>query len=209
MAVRRREELRSRGVSGLSVRFYLSQSFGLMFIILQLRTGSIDWFAPALMDIATVAASSANSPVPLHVHISIYVTCLCNPEAIPPIPNCDVTIIRPSIYKVLLDLITPPGSGFPSSTSKLTETPPNIHEKPMSEDAECEDTAIVVESDESASPSANSKLPWIGQGGGVAVCASGPESLTREASNAVARMQMSAKGRALGGVGLHTEVFSL
>jgi len=79
----------------------------------------------------------------------------------------------------------------------------------MSEDAECEDAAIVVESDESASPSAKSKLPWIGQGGGVAVCASGPESLTREASNAVARMQTSAKGRALGEVGLHTEVFSL
>ena len=44
--------------------------------------------------------------------------------------------------------------------------------------------------------------------GGVGVCASGPESLTREAANAVARLG-SVHGRRVGGISLHTEVFSL
>lgn len=53
-----------------------------------------------------------------------------------------------------------------------------------------------------------SKLPWVGLGGGVAVCASGPESLIREAQNAVAKMGV-VRGREVGGVGLHTELFAL
>jgi len=58
------------------------------------------------MDIAHATASLSISVAPLDLHISIYVTCLCNPEAVPLIPNCDVTIIhwQPSLYKVILDL---------------------------------------------------------------------------------------------------------
>jgi ferric-chelate reductase len=44
--------------------------------------------------------------------------------------------------------------------------------------------------------------------GGVGVCASGPESLTREAANAVARL-VPAHGTRVGGIALHTELFSL
>ena len=44
--------------------------------------------------------------------------------------------------------------------------------------------------------------------GGVGVCASGPESLTREAANAVARLAPT-HGTRVGGIALHTEVFSL
>jgi len=44
--------------------------------------------------------------------------------------------------------------------------------------------------------------------GGVEVCASGPESLTREATNAVARLA-PAHGTRVGRITLHTEVFSL
>lgn len=44
--------------------------------------------------------------------------------------------------------------------------------------------------------------------GGVGVCASGPESLTREAANAVARLALT-HGTRVGGIALHTEVFSL
>ena len=44
--------------------------------------------------------------------------------------------------------------------------------------------------------------------GGVGVCVSGPESLTREAANAVARLG-PVHGRRVGGISLHTEVFSL
>lgn len=99
---------------------------------------SIDWFAPMLIDILSAAAPT------LDVHVSIYVTCLCNPDAVPPIPNSDVIFERPSFRKVLGNL---------------------------------------------------------GTKGGVGVCVCGPESLVREASNAVARLG--------GGVGLHTEVFSM
>ena len=44
--------------------------------------------------------------------------------------------------------------------------------------------------------------------GGVGVCASGPEGLTREAANAVARLA-PVHGRRVGGIALHTEVFCL
>ena len=44
--------------------------------------------------------------------------------------------------------------------------------------------------------------------GGVGVCVSGPESLTREAANAVARLAPT-HGTQVGGISLHTEVFSL
>ncbi|KAF8956845.1 ferric reductase like transmembrane component-domain-containing protein [Flammula alnicola] len=144
--------------------------------------GSIDWFAPALMDIANVAASSSTSSTPLDLHISIYVTCLCNPEAVLPIPNCDVTIIRPSVYRVLRDLTDP---RKPASKGEL----PTTHS----------DMNVNV----------GSKLPCVEDGGGLAVCASGPEGLIREAANAVARIQMSGRGGELGGVGLHTEIFTL
>lgn len=44
--------------------------------------------------------------------------------------------------------------------------------------------------------------------GGVGVCTGGPESLTREAANAVARLAPT-DGTQVGGIALHTEVFSL
>ncbi|TFK26125.1 ferric reductase-like transmembrane component/FAD binding protein [Coprinopsis marcescibilis] len=156
--------------------------------------GSLDWFAPALMDIAKVAESSD-----LALHISVYVTCLCNPEAVPPIPNCDVTIVRPTIYKVLVDLVTPPTQ---TSASKLSTTS-GVVKRPS--------TAITAESSatedvDNAGPAISSRLPWVGLEGGIALCASGPEGLTREAANAVARLQLS---KNIGPVGVHTEVFGL
>ena len=54
----------------------------------------------------------------------------------------------------------------------------------------------------------DAKLPWVGLGGGVAVCASGPESLLCEAQNAVAQLGVM-KGMDLGGIGLHTEFFAM
>lgn len=147
-----------------------------------LRTASIEWFAPMLMDIATMAEGTS-----LDLHISVFVTCICDPEAIPPIPNSDVTIIRPSIHTLLDNLLTPPSS---SSSSSIPSTP-----------------SINVE-DGAEKSSQNSKLNWVGLGGGVAVCASGPESLTREAHNAVARAGIS-RGVELGGIALHTELFAL
>ena len=123
--------------------------------------GCIEWFAPMLMDIANAVAGTS-----LDLHVSIYVTCLCNPEAVPPIPNSEVTIYRPSVGQLLTELVTPPAEDAPE------------------------------------------KLAWAGTGGGVAVCASGPELLLRETQNAVARIGLT-RGMELGGIGLHTELFTL
>ena len=148
------------------------------------------------MDIATAAASPSSG---LELHISVYVTCLCNPEAIPPIPNCDVSIVRPSIYRVLMDLMTPPAYSSSSSSSSPSSSPPVDKRQD-----EVTDEDVDVELD----PPSN-KLAWIGTGGGLAVCASGPEGLTREAANAVARLKLTKVGWEVGPVGLHTEVFAL
>jgi ferric-chelate reductase len=147
------------------------------------------------MDIAHAAASD--------LHISIYVTCLCNPEAVPPIPNCDVTIIRPSLYKVILDLTN--HSEIPSKADLLKSgsSSPDISEPEKST------TRDVETLDSEAIGNISEKLPSVQGGGGLAVCASGPLGMTQEAANAVARFQVSGKASQLGGVGLHTEVFML
>ena len=131
-----------------------------------------------LIDIANMALGTS-----LDLHVSIFVTCICDPEAIPDIPNSDITLVRPSVHDLLDDLLTPPESKFPKSST------PDIEDTP-------------------AKSSCGSKLGWVGLGGGVAVCASGPESLAREAQNAVARIGFT-RGVELGGIALHTEVFSI
>ncbi|KAI0085510.1 iron reductase [Irpex rosettiformis] len=136
--------------------------------------GCIEWFSPMLMDIANAAAGSS-----LDIHFSIYVTCLCNPEAVPPIPNSEVNIYRPSISKMLRSLVTPPA-----------------------------DIPVEESTEKGIQDSQDAKLQWVGLGGGVGVCASGPEGLIRETQNAVALIG-TLKGIRLGGVGLHTELFAI
>jgi ferric-chelate reductase len=119
------------------------------------------------MDIADAAADSS-----LDIHISIFVTCLCEPEAVPQIPNSIVTMTRPDVHRLLARILSP--------TSAVN----NVQD----------------ESRESAKQ--------VVSQGGVGVCASGPESLAREAANAVARLA-PVHARRVGGIALHTEVFSL
>ncbi|KAF7421311.1 hypothetical protein PC9H_011833 [Pleurotus ostreatus] len=163
--------------------------------------GSINWFAALLAPIAELAAASSG----LELHITIFVTCLCDPESVPDIPNMDVILERPDVYKLLEALITPPSS-IPATSAGHS-----------AEDGEV-DAAIDLEARASQSPHhhhyppATSKKPstlrWVGPGGGIGICASGPESLTREAANAVARLGLR-KGNQVGGVGLHTELFAM
>jgi ferric-chelate reductase len=49
--------------------------------------GHIQWVAPELQRLASLAASPSRS---LDLRIRIFVTCLCDPEAVPPIANCVV-----------------------------------------------------------------------------------------------------------------------
>lgn len=132
--------------------------------------GQIGWFAPMLVDIATAASNST-----IDLHISIFVTCLCDPEAVPHIPNSIVTLSRPSVKVLLKDFI----SLSPSS-----------------------------EKEDSVETRFDRTQESHGSGGGVAVCASGPESLTREAQNAVARLGLTTS-MDVGGIALHTELFTL
>jgi len=125
--------------------------------------GHIQWVASMLMDIATVVAGCSS----LDLHISIFVTCLCDPEAVPRIPNSVVTMERPTARQLLNDMVTPPADG------------------------------------------ATDGLRWVGLGGGLGVCASGPRELTREVTNAVAKLSLSRSAVEIGGVGLHTEAFVL
>ncbi len=130
--------------------------------------GCIEWFSPMLMEIANTVAGTS-----LDLHVSIYVTCLCHPEAVPPIPNSEVGTYRPSVGKILKELVTPHSAIADDDSKEL-----------------------------------NCKLAWAGLGGGVAVCASGPEALLRETQNAVSKMGLT-RGLELGGIGLHTELFAL
>ncbi|KAA1467007.1 iron reductase [Dentipellis sp. KUC8613] len=144
--------------------------------------GCIEWFTPMLTDIANTAASSS-----VDLHISVFVTGPCDPKAAPSIPNCTVSVERPSARRLLSQFITPP-----SSESGLSSGDPSS--------SDSEDKEGLLGGDEGPQ--------WAGEGGGVAVCASGPESLTTETSNAVARLSLT-HGVRMGGIALHTEVFSI
>lgn len=119
----------------------------------------------------------------LDLHISVFVTCLCDPEALPSIPNLDITTVRPSVHTLLNNLLEPLLSG--SSDTPSTDIEGNGNKL-----------------------SVGSRSDRMRSDGGVAVCASGPETLTREARNAVARVGVK-RSVELGGVALHTELFAL
>jgi ferric-chelate reductase len=123
-----------------------------------------------LIDIADAAAEESS----LDLHISIFVTCLCDTPALPAIPNSTVTTTRPDLYQLLARILSP----------ALVED--DVEDESM---RQVGDKRVVCQ-------------------GGVGVCASGPESLAREAANAVARLG-PVHGRRVGGIALHTEVFSL
>ncbi|KAJ3795542.1 iron reductase [Lentinula aff. detonsa] len=192
--------------------------------------GGISWFTSLLIPIANVVAECPD----LDLHVSIYVTCLCNPEAVPAIPNSDVLMLaqRPDTSKILLDLTTAPrmkkgqcccAGGSDGEDVKCTcgsacaGSDDDMNKTVKSSASSLDDLEIKevprdhLARDPEACPAlvdASAKLQWVGLGGGVAVCASGPGSLTREASNAVAKLSLL-RSVELGGVGLHTEMFSV
>jgi ferric-chelate reductase len=134
------------------------------------------------MDIATTAMESS-----LHLHISVYVTCLCDPEAVPTIPNMDVIVDRPHVTAILKDFI------LSSSASPRLSTTSDVES--------CDEKIVEPMEDLMSSSGGNS--------GGIAVCASGPCSLTRETQHAVAKMSATEVGVKAGGIALHTEMFVL
>jgi len=62
--------------------------------------GNISWFAGVLQDIANTAATSS-----VELHISVYVTCLCDPESVPRISNSLVTMEKPTIERIMKPIL--------------------------------------------------------------------------------------------------------
>ena len=127
--------------------------------------GCMRWFAAQLAEMALLAERDPS----LTVHFTVFVTCYCAPESVPPIPNCDVRVERPEVRRLLEELVSGRDAG---------------------EDGEKRNAVAKYE------------------GGGLAVCAAGPESMARHAKNALARLSLTSGGR-LGRIGCHTEVYSL
>ncbi|KAF4568608.1 hypothetical protein EYR36_010620 [Pleurotus pulmonarius] len=144
--------------------------------------GSINWFAALLAPIAELAAASPG----LDLHITIFVTCLCDPESVPEIPNMDVILERPDVYKLLEALISP--------HDEVEEGDVDVD---VDVEADAEARAPTPPHHHPGTTSKKHALRWAGFGGGVGICASGPESLTREAANAVARLGLR-KGKQCG-----------
>ncbi|KAF8636062.1 hypothetical protein AX17_003827 [Amanita inopinata Kibby_2008] len=151
--------------------------------------GSIHWFSTFLKTIATHAMTCAN----LDFHMTVYVTCLCVPDAVPDIPNCDVLLARPTLTEIVHRTV----DNTPDPVTRAEEGEGDLH--PV-ETCEKEATMKQVKQTE---------VPTMVGSGGFAVCASGPEKLTREAANAVAGLMASRRGRQLGRIGLHTELYAV
>jgi hypothetical protein len=176
-------------------------------------TGAINWFAPYLLQIATLAARPDSG---LDLRIRIFVTCLCDPSAVPRIPGCTVTEARPSVGAVLerlLDPVAAPGAdccgallpvrgrgkdGDTRGSSVSAEGSMVDLPKEVEVDLEMGGVDVDVGANESESGR-----------GGVAVFAAGPGSLIREAGNAVALANLGKKGRGAGGVAFSAEAFTI
>ena len=98
-----------------------------------------------------------------------------------------MTIICPSLYKVILDLKSHSDTPSTAGLLKSGSSSPDIS------DPEKAATCDVEMLDSEAIGNIRAKLPSVQGGGGLAVCASGPLGITQEAANAVARIQMSGR----------------
>ncbi|KAJ6566192.1 hypothetical protein B0H19DRAFT_1025025 [Mycena capillaripes] len=174
--------------------------------------GAINWFAPYLLQIATLAARPDSH---LDLRIRIFVTCLCDPAAVPKIPGCTVTEARPSVSQVLdrlLDPLPAPGADCCGALAPIRGG------KDKADDDERPSGSGRSSASASTDELGDLEKGVVGGGGvagesgrgGVAVFAAGPGSLIREAGNAVAAANLvGGKGRRAGGVAFSAEAFTI
>ncbi|KAG6867948.1 hypothetical protein C0993_009199 [Termitomyces sp. T159_Od127] len=155
--------------------------------------GYLNWFAPLLRAIARTAAAAS-----VRLTMTAYVTCMCSPEDVD-VPGLVVRVGgRPDVSRLVRGVSV----GHIGTTIRGSE-----------EDlctCGCADEALKAQEDEEEEESLAGDEER-GKGGArgerqesVGVCASGPESMIREAANAVAGY--AAAGRE---VGFHAEVFAV
>lgn len=169
--------------------------------------GSIDWFAKQLRQIALVAQSPSST---LDLHTTIYVTCLCNPEGLPPIPNCDVVVERPKIRDVINRVIESHPRSSSSSTREWSE------KKKVQDGPEClghatPDTQLDLDLDIEVASTTPSSLSPSESLQSLGVLVAGPPSLIREtgiAVEAIRRSSLLNRGGMLD-VGFCGEVYSV
>ncbi|KAF5378453.1 hypothetical protein D9615_007065 [Tricholomella constricta] len=166
--------------------------------------GSIRWFAPLLRAIAR-AASAPGSHISLRM--TVFVTCMCAPEEVG-IPGLEIRVgSRPEMGRLVgalaglcedeqgLALDDRLGGGGSSSGEEGEELC----------GCGCVEEALAAQVKEREDVEKEAgRVPEARFEGALGVCASGPEGLTREAANAVARY--AGRGRE---VGLHTEVYAV
>ncbi|GLB45701.1 putative FAD-binding domain containing protein [Lyophyllum shimeji] len=172
--------------------------------------GSIKWFAPLLRAIALAAAAPTAR---ISLRMTVYVTCMCSPEEVG-VPGLEVRVGgRPDMGRLVGALagLCPDddaggkgagmgmGSGEEVCACGCVEETVAREEEEQKGDVDADADVDVEKQARVAQDGVEERFE-----GSLAVCASGPESLTREAANAVARCM--ARGRE---VGLHTEVFAV
>ena len=102
-------------------------------------------------------------------------------DAVLQIPNCGVLLARPRVRDVIMRFV----DGSSDRAKKIEEGEPGIDE--TQESGGC---GIMREGSDLESHETHS-LGHAAAGSGLAVCASGPQELTREAANVMARLSAS------------------
>ncbi|KAG6890390.1 hypothetical protein C0992_001781 [Termitomyces sp. T32_za158] len=157
--------------------------------------GNLNWFAPLLRAIARTAAAAS-----VRLTMTAYVTCMCSPEEVD-IPGLVVRVGgRPEVSRLVRGVTV----GHIGTTIKGSEEDlctcgcADEALKAQEEDEEGEEESIASDEERGRGVARGERQESVG------VCASGPESMIREAANAVA-------GYAAGGreVGFHAEVFAV
>ncbi|KAG6916256.1 hypothetical protein DXG01_007713 [Tephrocybe rancida] len=153
--------------------------------------GSLSWFTPLLGAIARTAVAAG-----VRLTMTVYVTCMCSPDEAR-VPGLEVRVGgRPDLGRVVrgvpvghIGMTLEGGEGLCSC---------GCVDEALRAQAEEEEEEGNLRTDEE-----KGETEGRGREETVGVCASGPESLTREAANAVARH--AAGGRQ---VGFHAEIFA-
>jgi hypothetical protein len=133
------------------------------------------------------------------LRITVFVTCLCVPEDVPDIPGMEVRVGGRPDMGVLVRGVMGGGGGVVVEDGDGEEG---------SEEGgkENENGNMVKENEKGDMEGGGERKRERRSEGCLGVCASGPASLTREVSNAVARLAGTRVG---GKIGLHTEVFAV
>jgi ferric-chelate reductase len=164
--------------------------------------GAMGWVVPHFRAFAEAAKRDSN----LELRFTVFVTCLCDPEAVPDIEGLEVTIERPVPGRMLKRFIRNErlvGCGCEVDSSQ--------------EEAEKEGFELGSEKGAAGAVSTTADVGVLEKGGeasgevvtgGVVMCVAGPESLVREAANAAERLSAGEESR-MGGLSLHCEVYAM